>query len=252
MEPAPLRFDSQPDRYQAKGPRGRAALLALSLEGLIIASLIYGLAGPLVQSARRPASLVAIALDPPPPEENRLRAKTPAADSSAASAAPKAEAAPIVMPKQIIIAPTPLLAARIPAASLGTKPGSSDHAGPGSGNGGQGSGSGSGAGDGGGDGGGADPEWNGGKIKNGDYPKAVREAHISGTTVAEVAVGSNGRPTACRVIRTSGSRELDMTTCQLIMQRFKFKPARNSAGAAISGTIEYEQEWDAPPPPPPD
>ena len=121
--------------------------------------------------------------------------------------------------------------------------------GAGSGTGGFGTGAGNGDGDG---DGGSDAEWTGGKIKNGDYPKALREAHVSGTTVTEISVSPAGRPSACRVIQTSGSRDLDAATCQLIMQRFRFKPARNAAGQAISGAVEYEQEWDAPPPPDPD
>ena len=224
-------------------------MLALGLESLIITTLIYGLAGPLAQSAQRPASLVSLQLEPPRSEPKPLRARS-AAESRSAPAAPKAEAASIIMPKQVLAPPKAPPAATPPAASLGTKGGSGDYAGAGSGNGAQGSGSGSGAGDGANDGGGSDPEWTGGKIKNGDYPKALREAHVSGTTVTEIAVSPAGRPSACRVIQTSGSRELDAATCQLIVQRFKFKPARNAAGQAISGAVEYEQEWDAPPPPP--
>ena len=162
-------------------------------------------------------------------------------------------------PEQIIVPPRPVPAAIVPAQSSGIKAGAAVQPGPGSGAFGLGNGTGSGnggngpgSGSGDGDGGGSDAEWTGGKIKNGDYPKAVREAHISGTTETLVSVSANGRPTACRVTRTSGSRELDSTTCRLIMQRFKFKPARNAAGQAIDSKIEYEQEWDAPPPPPPD
>ena len=139
------------------------------------------------------------------------------------------------------------------------KAGASASAGIGSGAGGQGTGTGSGNGgtgtgdgNGNGAGGGSDPEWTGGKIRDKDYPKALREANISGTTVTEVSVGISGRATGCRVARTSGSRELDTTTCRLIMERFRFKPARNAGGQAVASQIEYEQEWDAPPPPPPD
>lgn len=204
-----------------------------------------------------PASLVSIALDPPPPEQQQLKASTAADNGRAAPPALKAEAAPLVVPRIIIVPPQPLPAAKVPAASLGMRPGAALQPALGSGAGGQGSGTGSGtggngpgAGSGNGDGGGSDAEWTGGKIKNGDYPKALREAHVSGTTVTEIAVSPAGRASSCRVIQTSGSRELDAATCQLIMQRFKFKPARNAAGQAISGAIEYEQEWDAPPPPP--
>ena len=229
------------------------------IEGLIIVTLIYGLAGPLALLPKVPASLVSVDLNQPPPPEPRLKASTSADNGRAAPPSLKAEAAPITVPLRVIVTPRPEPDAALPAASTGLKPGAAALLGPGSGAAGQGLGTGSGnggngpgAGSGDGDGGGSDAEWTGGKIKNGDYPKTVREAHISGTTETEVAVGVNGRATGCRVTRTSGSRELDSTTCQLIMQRFKFKPARNAAGQAIASRIEYEQEWDAPPPPPAD
>ena len=202
-----------------------------------------------------PASLVSVELNPPPPEK-RLKASASADNGSAAPPSLKAEAAPLPVPLRVVVPPKLVSAAVLPAASVGLKPGASVQAGPGSGAGGLGNGTGSGnggngpgAGSGDGAGGGTDAEWTGGKIKNGDYPKALREANVSGTTVTEVAVGANGRAMGCRVTSTSGSRELDSTTCQLIMQRFKFKPARNEAGQAIDSRIEYEQEWDAPPPP---
>ena len=246
------------DRYHASGSRGQAAVTALAIEGLIVVTLIYGLTGPLALLRKVPASLVSVQLDSPPPEKH-LRASASADTGRAAPPSLKADAAPVTAPLRVVVPPKPIPAAIIPAASTGIKPGAAVVPGPGGGAAGLGNGTGSGnggngpgAGNGDGDGGGTDAEWTGGKIKNGDYPKAVREAHFSGTTVTEVAVGTNGRPTGCRVIRTSGSRTLDVTTCQLIMQRFKFKPARNAAGQATNGSIEYEQEWDAPPPPPPD
>ena len=234
-------------------------MAAVAIEALIVVTLIYGLAGPLALLPEAPASLVSINLDSPLPPEKRLKASASADNGRAAPPSLKAEAAPLTEPLRIVVPPKPIPAAKLPAASVGLNPGAAVQPGPGSGAAGQGTGTGSGtggngpgAGSGDGDGGGTDADWIGGKIKNGDYPKALREANISGTTQTEVAVGANGRPTACRVIRTSGSRELDATTCRLIMQRFKFKPARNAAGQAIDSHIEYDQEWDAPPPPPPE
>lgn len=231
----------------------------MAIEALIVVTLIYGLAGPLALLPKAPDSLVSINLDSPLPPEKRLKASASADNGRAAPPSLKAEAAPLTEPLRIVVPPKPIPAAKLPAASVGLNPGAAVQPGPGSGAAGQGTGTGSGtggngpgAGSGDGDGGGTDADWIGGKIKNGDYPKALREANISGTTQTEVAVGANGRPTACRVIRTSGSRELDATTCRLIMQRFKFKPARNAAGQAIDSHIEYDQEWDAPPPPPPE
>ena len=248
------------DRYHARGPRGRAAVAAVGIEALIVVTLIYGLAGPLALLPKVPASLVSIELNPPPaPPEKKLKASASADNGRAAPPSLKAEAVPVPEPLRIVVPPQPVPAAKIPADAAGIKPGAAVLPGPGSGAAGQGNGTGSGnggngpgAGSGDGDGGGTDADWTGGKIKNSDYPKALREANISGTTQTEIAVGVNGRATACRIIRTSGSRELDSTTCQLILQRFKFKPARNAAGQAIASHIEYDQEWDAPPPPPPD
>ena len=259
VEQSPAWTGSGAGRYHASEPRARAALAALTFEAAVILGIIYGLAGPAGIIPPRSTSLISIALDPPPQPEARLKASGSTERGRAAPPSLKAEAAPLTEPQQRIVPPRPVPAAIIPAASIGVKAGASAQPGAGSGASGLGTGSGSGAGgtgtgDGTGDGagGGSDPDWTGGKIRDKDYPKALREANISGTTVTEVAVGANGRPTACRVIRTSGSRELDATTCRLIMQRFKFKPARNAAGQAIDSHIEYDQEWDAPPPPPPE
>ena len=206
-----------------------------------------------------PASLVSIALDPPPQPKERLKANGSTENGRAAPPSLKAEAAPVIAPQVVIVPPRPVAAAKLPAASIGVIAGAAAQPGAGSGAGGLGAGTGSGtggtgSGDGNGDGagGGSDPDWIGGKIRDKDYPKALREANISGTTVTEIAVGIAGRATGCRVTRSSGSRELDATTCRLVLERFKFKPARNAAGQAVPAQIEYEQEWDAPPPPPPE
>ena len=259
MEQSPAWIGPAADRYHAREPRARAAIAALTFEAAIILGIIYGLAGPAVLLPPGSTSLISIALDPPPQPEARLKANGSTERGRAAPPSLKAEAAPVVVPQQLIVPPRPVAAAIIPAASVGVKAGASTQPGAGSGAGGLGTGSGSGnggtgTGDGTGDGagGGSDPDWIGGKIRDKDYPKALREANISGTTVTEVAVDTSGRAAACRVTRTSGSRELDTTTCRLIMERFRFKPARNAAGQAVAAQIEYEQEWDAPPPPPPD
>jgi protein TonB len=50
------------------------------------------------------------------------------------------------------------------------------------------------------------------------------------------------------VISSSGNRALDDTTCRLILKRFRFAPARDAAGMAVPGEVDYDQEWIAPPP----
>ena len=259
MDPSPAWTGPGTDRYHAREPKARAALAALAFEAAIVLGIIYGLAGPVALLPLGSTSLISIALDPPPQPKERLKASGSTESGRAAPPSLKAEAAPVVAPIMTIVPPQAIPAAKVPAASIGLKAGASAQPGIGSGAGGFGTGTGSGnggtgTGDGNGDGagGGSDPDWIGGKIRDKDYPKALREANISGTTVTEIAVGISGRATGCRVTRTSGNRELDATTCRLILDRFRFKPARNAAGQAVAANIEYEQEWDAPPPPPPD
>ena len=259
MEQSPAGTGPHSDRYHAREPRARAAAAALAIEAAVIAAIIYGLAGPAAFLLPVRASLVSIALDPPPQPKERLKASGSTENGRAAPPSLKAEAAPVVAPLRVIAQPSPVPAANVPAASIGVKAGAAAQPGVGGGAGGLGTGAGSGTGgngtgdgNGDGDGGGSDPDWIGGKIRDKDYPKALREANVSGTTVTEIAVGPAGRATGCRVTRSSGNRELDSTTCRLVLERFRFKPARNSAGQAVAAQIEYEQEWDAPPPPPPD
>lgn len=257
MKQSPAWTGPAGDRYHAREPRARAVAATLLIEAAIILGVIYGLAGPVALLPVRSTSLVSVALDPPPQPKERLKASGSTENGRAAPPSLKAEAAPVVAPLRTIVPPHAAPAAITPAASVGAKAGASTTPGLGSGAGGLGTGTGSGnggngTGDGNGDGagGGSDSEWIGGKIGNKDYPKALREANVSGTTVVEIAVGTENRATGCRVTRSSGNRELDTLTCQLATARFRFKPARNAAGQAVPSQIILEHEWDSPPPPP--
>lgn len=57
-----------------------------------------------------------------------------------------------------------------------------------------------------------------------DYPAEALRNHWEGTVVAEVSVGPDGMPTACRILESSGHQILDDTTCNCLMQRAQFKP----------------------------
>ena len=110
----------QPDRYDAREPRARAAVAALAIEAAIIAGIIFGLAGPVALLPSAPASLVSIALDPPPQPKERLKASGSTENGRAAPPSLKAEAAPVIAPQVVIVPPRPVAAAKLPAASIGT------------------------------------------------------------------------------------------------------------------------------------
>lgn len=232
------------DRHKGP-PRAFAAALSLAIQAGVVTALVYGLAPDF--AARTMETFTAVALDTPPnPPQPPPPQPTSPAQAAAGKASPanlRAKAAEVFAAPQPIPLPVPIHAAVSPAVGSADHSGAALVPGPGSGAGGAGTGSGSGnSGDGEGDGG-DDAEWTGGKIKNSDYPKSARSAHRQGTTTAEITVSSRGRPSGCRIARSSGDGDLDATTCRLALQRFRFRPATDRAGNPVAGAILYDQEW---------
>lgn len=225
-------------------PRQRlvAGLFAGAIELGLLLALLFGLAGPATMRATQ--ALVSIAFhDPqpsptpkPPPRHHHK------ATGKASPANRQAKAAPVFAPPIPHPAP-PIPTSPHPGIAAGADNGAAQQEGPGGGSGGVGNGTGAGdnglgAGD-----GGQDAEWSGGAIRDADFPSEARQAKAHGTTETEIAVTPDGRPAACRVTRSSGNGLLDVTTCRLVMQRFRFRPARDGSGRAIEGVVEYDQEW---------
>lgn len=227
--------------------RARSAGLAAGLEVGLVVLLLFGLAPPsgLRQAVQSSIAAVTLAPPPPPPEPVKppppQRHHTPA--GRAAPANLRAKAAPVLAVPMPLPKPVPIPVAPQVAVGADTHSGAAPVPGPGTGAGGQGNGTGSGAsGNGDGDGG-RDPEWTGGRIKSSDYPEAARAAGAQGTTSVTISVSAQGRPSGCHITKSSRNRDLDGATCDLVMRRFRFRPARDSAGHAVSGEVDYDQEW---------
>lgn len=75
-----------------------------------------------------------------------------------------------------------------------------------------------------------------------DYPAAAAKAGKEGTVLFEVSVDAEGKPTACRIAKSSGTASLDDTTCRVVMERAKFKPAIVN-GKAVAGTFARPTTW---------
>jgi periplasmic protein TonB len=183
---------------------------------------------------------------PPPPPSPQ---PTPGAAKSddAAPPAPRAEAAPLAKAVVPLVIPS-FTPAPIPA--TGNQPASGAAlAGTGTGAGGAGDGTG-GGGNGGGGGDarsrreGTEPEVIRGSFRQSDYPKELREQGPRGTTWADVVVGANGRVTSCRISRPSGIPQFDAKTCQILLQRFRYRPARDAAGNAVAAPDSFSVDWD--------
>ncbi|MBJ7438188.1 MAG: TonB family protein [Sphingopyxis sp.] len=219
---------------------GGGALFAVVAVGFGLAS---GLDLDVVRKASQAIAAVAIPA-PPPPEPVVPQAAPSYTASGKASAANKhAKAAPIVAPKAKL-PPTipPITAAPFPGAGNDSAAGAAPNPGTGSGAGGRGDGDGAG-GSGSGTGGGSKAVWKSGTIRDRDYPAAASRARIGGEVEVRFTIQPTGRVTGCRVTRSSGDATLDVTTCRLIEERFRFRPATNAAGDAVASAYGWRQNW---------
>lgn len=221
---------------------GLGALAILAAVGLGLAS---GFDLPIIRQAND--AITAITLPAPEPPREAPVPQERAADKPSGKASPankQAHAAPIAAPKPKIPPPLPPPVSAAPNPGTGSEAaaGAAPTPGPGSGAGGRGDGAGAG-GSGSGQGGGTKAAWRSGQIRNRDYPGTASRARIGGEVEVRFTIQPSGRVTACRVTRSSGDASLDATTCRLIEERFRFRPATNSAGQSIASDYGWRQRW---------
>lgn len=223
-------------------------------------ALIMGLGFDVVpEGVRERMKMFDVRVEPPPPpaeppaadEAPSEKRQTKDPEGAASPANLKDTPSPIMAPKPKIVFPVPPPVVAAPVAGQGNAPaaGAADVPGPGTGSGGIGNGLGSGLfgnGTGGGGGGRRIPARHiAGAIHDSDYPRRAFEAGIGGTVHLRFVVAPSGRVSDCRVTRSSGNRDLDATTCRLILRRFRYRPARDPSGNAIAETIVGQHEWEA-------
>ena len=171
---------------------------------------------------------------PPPPAPKPAGAAAPT--SRGATKAPSPPNPPHPLPK-----PTPAQ----PAIDAGSQSasGAGVAAGSGAGQGGQGTGTGSG-GSGTGNGAGATPPVHiAGALTDADYRRSGLPKGASGTVLISFRVRADGTVDRCDTVRSSGYAIIDRETCQLVEQRFRFRPARDAAGHPIDFTLRTDFTW---------
>lgn len=90
------------------------------------------------------------------------------------------------------------------------------------------------------------PEHISGVIDNArDYPTpAGGRAERRGTQViVRVIVGIDGRARDCSIYRASPDPEADLRTCELVVERLGFRPARNANGDPVDAPFYWRQRW---------
>ena len=224
-----------------KALSGGGTLIAVTAIGIGLAS---GLDLDVVRKANEAITAIAIPAPLPPRTEAAPSMATSEKASGKASAANRhAKAAPVA-------APAPKLPPIMPPVAAAPRPGIGNEAsagatpdpGPGSGAGGHGDATGAG-GTGNGTGGGTKAVWRSGTIRDRDYPREASRAKASGEVEVRFTIEPSGRVSGCRVTRSSGDASLDRTTCALIEERFRFKPATDAAGKPIASQYGWRQSW---------
>lgn len=82
----------------------------------------------------------------------------------------------------------------------------------------------------------------GGRFRNSDFPLSLQETGRL-TIGVRYAVGPTGRVVSCEIIDTSGYPEVDAMTCRVIVERYRFRPARDGDGIAITEVMEENYTW---------
>ena len=229
--------------------RLRGVIGAAVMGSLLGWAVLAGLNVSVTRATAPALKLFGVLPDPPPPPPEPKPRTQPRTQKSEGKAAPpnlRSRATPVVAPTPVIRlpAPPPVVAAPIPFQGNQASQGNADIAGPGTGAGGVGNGTGSG-GRGNGEGGGvaAREVQVAGWIKQSYYPKAAVLEGASGLVAVSFWVETNGRATDCRIDRSSGSRVLDLGTCDLIERRYRFRPARDAAGQPVRILLHEEHDW---------
>ncbi|SKB57036.1 energy transducer TonB [Sphingopyxis flava] len=217
-----------------------STLLVVAAVGM---ALLRGLDLSVVRIADAAISAISIPA-PQPREEPPLKPRfDEVASGKAGEPNEKAKAAPIAAPEPKLPPVKPTVpAAPAPGTGSDASAGAAAEPGAGSGAGGRGEGSGAG-GSGSGTGGGTRPVWVSGTIRDKDYPRPAARAKVGGEVEVRFTIEPSGQVSGCRVSRSSGDPLLDATTCRLIEERFRFKPATNGRGVPVASQYGWRQSW---------
>lgn len=230
-----------------------SAGLAVILHVLALYALLAGLGIEAPPAAVDALKLFDVGETPPPPplDEPAPAVDRPKGPEDMAEDAPedvpappnlRASPAPIIVPLPEIRLdrPSPIVAAPVTGPGADPSAGASERAGPGTGAAGVGFGLGGGGlgGEGRGAGGSPTPAYKlGGELMPLPLPRRLyrRGADIS----FRIAVGPDGRVTGCTIHRMTGAPEIGAIACRAIVERYRYRPARDAQGRPVAD-VDYE------------
>jgi TonB family protein len=80
-------------------------------------------------------------------------------------------------------------------------------------------------------------------IGSSDYPSSAVYAGLQGNTRILYTIGVDGRAADCRVVVSSGNKELDASACRSIVAKARFDPAQDSTGRAVASHSVATISW---------
>ena len=207
------------------------------------AAILTGLDVKLVEKSVERLKAFDINEPPPPPPQPPPPRRTPdRAKEEEGAAGKKAVPSPVVAPEPRIVIPAtpPVAAARVAGTGSASTAGAAT-AGTGTGAGGSGSGLGGG---GRGDFSGYTPAQRISRIPNREYRRLVAASgRRNGTVGITLKVNTDGSPSNCRVVRSSGLTSVDSLMCALALQYVRFRPARDAQGRPVAQDITWHPDW---------
>ncbi len=231
--------------YRGSGKQDRAkAIAAVTLVHLALGAVILsGLNVEIVRQAVERMQTFDIPLPkppPPPPPPPPPREQRPREQKSDPGAPEKKPApSPVVVPKPVVVLPvqSPVHTADVAGTGSASLAGSGGR-GTGIGLGGTGSGTGA------GDGRGFTPAQRIARIPNSEYRRFVSASGMrSGRVGIMVKVNTDGSPSNCRIMHSSGNPAADLLMCQLTLRHVRFRPARDPQGRPVAQDIGWAPDW---------
>jgi TonB family protein len=83
-------------------------------------------------------------------------------------------------------------------------------------------------------------------VADSDYPRESIRNHEQGEVQFELDISPEGRAVNCRVMHSTTGRLLNLRTCQIMLVRARFRPARDAQGNPVPDTISSRLRWSLP------
>jgi hypothetical protein len=86
---------------------------------------------------------------------------------------------------------------------------------------------------------GSPPDW----FASADYPATALREGRSASITYDVTVDAEGAPVGCQASGPPGNSDLELATCETVMAKARFNPAKDAAGRPVVGEVRGKISW---------